>query len=311
MSIRQLKTLDAIGEHGSFAAAANALNLTQSAVGMQVAALEDTLGVTLFDRKHRPPRLTTAGAIVLRRAKGIVAQYDGIFDALAEARPYRGTFRLGVIPTVLTNLLPAVLVALRDREPGLTINVASGLSGALLKQVEQGEFDAALMHRPNEVGAELAWRDVAQQRVMIVAPPNSTEETAEDVLGAHPYIRFNRAAWVAPLIEKRLDELGIDPDTRAEIQSIEAIHLLIGLGFGVSILPDVGGASGPGPPPRVLDFGAPPIHRTIGLLSRQDTSKKNARRLIGDAFADVANRQEMGGLTVGNSPRGVSANLVT
>lgn len=299
MSIRQFKTLEAVCERGSFAAAARALNLTQSAVGMQITALEELLGVTLFDRKHRPPRLTAAGTIVQRRAKAIVAQYDGIFDALAEACPYRGTFRLGVIPTVLTNLLPAALVNLRDREPGLTINVVSGLSGVLLRQVEQREVDAALMHKPIELAGGFVWRDVAQQRVVLVAPPNSTEETVEEVLDAHPYIRFNRAAWVAPLIEERLRELGIDPDTQAEIQSIEAIHLLIGLGFGVSILPDVGGVVGSASPLRILDFGAPPIHRTIGLLSRKDVSKTNARRLIGDIFAQVAGRREIGGLTIG------------
>jgi len=301
MSIRQFTTLVAIGEHGSFAAAAKALNLTQSAVGMQVTALEQALSVTLFDRKRRPPRLTAAGFIVLRRARGIVAQYDGIFDALAEARPYHGSFRVGAIPTVQTNLLPAALVALRDREPGLIINVASGLSGLLLSQVEQGELDAAVMHKPNELRADFAWRDVAQQRVVVVCPPNSIEETVEGVLDSHPYIRFNRAAWVAPLIEQRLEDLGIEPVARAEIESIEAIHLMIRLGFGVSILPDVGEAGGSGLPLRILDFGTPPIHRTIGLLSRQDTSKRNARRLVGDVFAEVAGRREVRGLTIGDS----------
>ena len=292
MSIRQFRTLEAISERGSFAAAANALNLTQSAVGMQMAALEASLGVTLFDRSHRPPRLTTSGEIVSRRAKTLVAQYDGIFDALAEARPYRGTFRLGVIPTVLTNLLPAALVALADREPNLTLTVVSELSGVLLRLVEQGEFDAALMHKPREISANLAWRDIAQQRVVIVAAPNSTEETAKEVLAVHPYIRFNRAAWVAPLIEQKLRQLEIEPDTRAEIQSIEAIHLLIRLGFGVSILPDIGRSIYPDPPLRILDLGTPPIHRTIGLLSRQDMSKKHARRIVGDTFAEVAGRNE-------------------
>ncbi len=292
MSIRQFKTLTAIDEHGSFAAAAMALNLTQSAVGMQMAALEDSLGVMLFDRKFRPPRLTPAGEIVLRRATTIVAQYDSIFDALAEARPYRGVFRLGVIPTVLTNLLPAALVALADREPGLTLTVVSALSGELLRRVEQGQFDAALMHKPNRIGSGFAWRDIAQQRVVIVAPPGSTEETARDVLAAHPYIRFNRAAWVAPLIEGKLRQLEIEPDTRAEIQSIEAIHLLIRLGFGVSILPDIESTALSDPPLRILDLGTPPIHRTIGLLSLQDTTKKNARRIVGDTFAEVAGRRD-------------------
>jgi DNA-binding transcriptional LysR family regulator len=255
-----------------------------------VSALEQQLGVTLFDRKRRPPRLTPAGAIVLRRAKAIVAQYDDIFDALAEARPYRGSFRLGVIPTVLTNLLPAALMTLRDKEPGLTVNVSSRLSGELMRLVEHGGLDAALMHKPNEIAADFAWRDITQQRVVIVAPPSSGEETVAELFAAHPYIRFNRNAWVAPLIEERLGELGIAPDTRAEIQSIEAIHLMVGLGFGVSVLPDIGDTGPSGRPLRILDFGAPPIHRTIGLLSRIDSPKRNARRFIGDVFAQLAAR---------------------
>lgn len=297
MSIRQFKTLVAIDEQGSFAAAAKALNLTQSAVGMQVTALEAAMGASFFDRKHRPPRLTNAGEIVLRRARAIVAQYDGIADALAAARPYHGSYRLGAVPTVQTNLLPAGLLALRHREPGLTINVVSGLSGLLLRQVAQGELDAAIMHKPNKLDSDFAWRDVAQQRVALICPPDSTEETIGEVLANHPYIRFNRAAWVAPLIEQRLAELGLEPDASAEIESIEAIHLMIRLGFGFSILPDVGGISGSGlqsagPPLRLLDFGAPPIHRTVGLLSRRDATKTNARRVVGDVFAEVAGHQD-------------------
>ncbi len=257
---------------------------------MQVAALEDSLGVVLFDRKHRPPRPTRAGMIVLRHAKAILAHYHDIFDALAVAKPIQGTFRLGVIPTILTNLLPRVLMTLRDEEPGLTINVSSGLSGELMRRVEHGELDAALMHKPERTGGQFAWRDVAQQRIVIVAPPASAEETPKEVFQNHPYIRFNRSAWVAPLIEARLGEQGIAPDMRAEIQSIEAIHLIVSLGFGASILPDVSTESIARTPMRIIDFGEPPIFRTIGLLSRLDTSEKHARRIIGDTFAKTAGR---------------------
>ena len=147
--------------------------------------------------------------------------------------------------------------------------------------------------KPDSLDSDFAWRAVAQQRVVVICPPASTEENLEEVLGTHPYIRFNRAAWVARLIETRLEDLGINPNTRAEIESIEAIHLMIRLGFGFSILPDVGGTAVAGPALRLLDFGAPPIHRTIGLLSRRDTTKGNARRIVGDVFAEVAGRQEL------------------
>ncbi|MBB4302750.1 DNA-binding transcriptional LysR family regulator [Rhodobium orientis] len=290
MSIRQFRALEAISEYGSFAAAAKALNLTQSAISMQVAALEESLGVPLFDRQHRPPRLTRAGTVVLRHARVILSQYNDIFDALSEARPYHGSFRLGVIPTILTNLLPLSLMRLREEEPGLTVNVSSGLSGELMREVETGELDAALMHKPTTLGTALSWRDIAQQRVVVVAPPESTGETPQEIFERHPYIRFNRSAWVAPLVETRLSELGISPDTRAEIQSIEAIHLLVGLGFGASILPDVSTESFARTSLRIVPFGEPPVYRTVGILSRTDMAKKNARRIIGDVFAATAGR---------------------
>ena len=290
MSIQQLAAIEAIHEYGSFAAAANALNLTQSAISMQVASLEQNLEVSLFDRNYRPPRLTNAGKIVLRRAKIVLAQYQGIFDELVEARPFQGLFRLGAIPTVLTNLLPPALMRLRDQEPGLTVNVMSSLSGELISHVRHQKLDAALMHKPSDIGSEFSWRDIAQQRIVILAPPHSIEEDPKAVFATHPYIRFNREAWVAPLIEEQLNQLAIEPDTRAEIQSIEAIHLMVSLGFGASILPDVGNAHPIEVPLRILDFGSPPIYRTIGLLSRNDTAKQNARRVIGDAFVKVAMR---------------------
>jgi len=294
MSIRQFKALLATTEHGSFAAAAKALNLTQSALSMQVAALEETLGAKLFDRSRRPPRLTPAGEIALARARAIVAQYDDIFDALSTARPYRGSFSLGAIPTSLTNLLPAALMALRDKEPGLTVKVTSELSGELVRLVERRELDAAVIHRPPEIAEGFEWRDIARQRIVIVAPADSVEETTAEIFAAHPYIRFNRSAWVAPLIEGRFEALGIVPNTSAEIQSIEAIHVMVGLGFGVSVLPDVSPDSFIRTPLRILDFGSPPIHRTIGLLSRADMPKKNARRVVAEAFSKVAGAARSG-----------------
>ncbi len=290
MSIRQFKAVQAIGEFGSFAAAARDLGLTQSAISMQVLSLEKTLAVTLFDRRHRPPRLTRAGAIVLSRARRICDQYDDIFEALAEARSYVGVFRLGAIPSVLTGLLPRGLMRLRDLEPELGVNVSSDLSGALMRQVARGDLDAALIHKPDDIGADFAWRDVVRQRIVVIAPPGSSAESVDELLRRYPYIRFNRAAWVAPMIERRLGEYDARPNTRAEIQSVEAIHHLVQQGFGISILPDVsnGSADAAGASVRILDFGAPPLYRTVGLISRQDSAKRNARRLIGDVFVKAA-----------------------
>ncbi|MEO0823005.1 MAG: LysR family transcriptional regulator [Pseudomonadota bacterium] len=288
MSIRQFRALQAIGEHRSFARAADALNLTQSAISGQIATLEAALGATLFDRKRRPPALTRAGRIALRHAQAIVAEYDEMIDAVATVGADRGTFRLGAIPTVLTSLLPDGLIRLRAEHPGLVVSVVSGLSGDLLEMAASGEVDASLMHAPRALDTALEWREIARQRIVVLAPPGSTETDPAAVFAAHPYLRFNRRAWVAPLIEARLAALGIAPRTQTELQSIEAIYLMVGLGLGASILPDVGARAFAAEGLRILEFGSPPIHRSVGLVSRRDMIRRSARRVVGDAFEAAA-----------------------
>ena len=280
MSIHQLRALDAIGRYKSFAQAADALNVTQSAISMQVAALERSLGAKLFDRSTRPPRLTAAGEIALRRANSIIAEFEELRISLGETHGYRHVLRLGAIPSVLTNMLPRVLVALREDCPELTVNVASDLSGNLMGMVERGELDLALMHQPRNLSGIFAWHEVARQKIVVLAPPQSEEANAKELFSALPYIRFNRNAWVAPMIEERLADLGLRPDTRAELQSIEAIHLMVHLGFGASVLPDVGNSINSKAALRFLDFGAPPIFRLIGLLYRPDAAKKFVQQSV-------------------------------
>lgn len=284
MSIKQFKALVAASQHGSFSAAADALHLTQSAVSMQVNALEKALGTSLFDRSHRPLHLTESGRIVIVKAREILRQYDGIQDALAETQPYSGVFRLGAVPTTLTNILPRAVMLLTQREPRLTLNVVSGLSGALAEKVRKSEIDAALISEPSNLQEDLDWQPVTRQKIVIVAPPDSTERAVQEVFSAHPYIRFNRGAWAAPLIEHRLEEMGISMDTRAEIESIESICMMVAAGFGASIIPDTGMRMPFLSRLRILEFGAPPTFRTIGLLSRGDMQKENIRTKIHSAL---------------------------
>ncbi len=76
MSIRQLKTLLAVADAGSFAAAAERLGLTQSAVSAQIRNLEADIGAVLFDRSRKPPTLSEAGRALLPQVRDIVAGFD-------------------------------------------------------------------------------------------------------------------------------------------------------------------------------------------------------------------------------------------
>lgn len=160
MSIRGLRALKAAAGHASFVNAAESLNLTPSAISMQISVLEEALGVALFDRRHRPPRLTRAGESVLRYAETILDQYDSMLAEVAKADAQRDYFRLGVIPTALLTIVPETLMDLRRTRPDLVVSVVTNLSGDLKRMVDSGEIDGALMHRPEGIESRFDWRDV-------------------------------------------------------------------------------------------------------------------------------------------------------
>lgn len=98
-SLRELETLVAISDYGTFAAAGEAIGLTQSAISLQIKSLESVLETELFDRSKRPPVMNTQGLKLVKRAREIINQClslkDDVFDS-----PMGGVLRIGVIPTV-------------------------------------------------------------------------------------------------------------------------------------------------------------------------------------------------------------------
>lgn len=127
MSLKALRTLVAIAQYGSFARAAEAVCLTQSAVSLHVRSLEEDFKVSLFDRSRRIPVLTEAGHRAVEQARDILAQYDGIAAELGEGGELAGRLRIGAIQTALAGVLPAALAALRRAHPRLRVLVNSGM----------------------------------------------------------------------------------------------------------------------------------------------------------------------------------------
>src|SRR5258708_6623390 len=137
MSIRDLKTFLAIADCGSFASAARVVHRTQSAVTAQVKALEDDLGVQLFDRSKRPPLLTDAGRAFVSKTAEVVQAYELLFREAGGAA-IEGRMRLGAVSTLITGRLPRGLVALRAKYPRLRIELTMGPSADLVEKVRRG-----------------------------------------------------------------------------------------------------------------------------------------------------------------------------
>ena len=125
MDLRQLTTLVAIADHGSFSAAARALYTVQSNVSGHIARLERELGVVLIDRQRGV--LTEDGAVVVERARRILHELDDISSEMASrGDEVRGDSRLGVIGTTARWMLPALLADLSRQHPDVHTTVHGG-----------------------------------------------------------------------------------------------------------------------------------------------------------------------------------------
>lgn len=284
MSVRRLRSFIAIAEHGSLSAAAEALFLTVPAVSMQLRQLEDELRTPLMDRTSRPPRLNAAGEALLARAREIVFLYDQLPDAVSQADDVAGSLTLGAIPTALSSVLPRALKAMAAAHPRLQIRVVHGLSPVFAEQLHHGDIDAAIVSEPAQLPESLRWRAFATEPVMVIAPPGAPGESDADVLRALPYIRFNRRFWVSRTIEEHLRARGLALREAMELDSLEAIYLMVHHGLGASIVPVSGAGLEWLPAVRQLPFGEPPMTRTIGLAERAGSPKA---RVTAALFAEL------------------------
>ena len=159
MQLKQLKTLIAIADTGSFHAAAEVVCITQSAVSMQMKNLEEQLQIELFERSVRPPRLSNSAQLILEQARKIVELSDNLLETSPVAGQFSGFIRIGSIPGV-SFMLPDTLCLLRDKYRDLQLRVFSNYTDELITQVLTGKLDAAVVTQPSELDAHLASRQI-------------------------------------------------------------------------------------------------------------------------------------------------------
>jgi len=153
LSLRQLQYVLAIDETQSFSRAAECCHVSQPSLSAQVAQLEDSLGLRLFERDRRRVLRTAAGEMVIAHARRVLlASSDLLTAADACQDPWAGRWRLGVIPTISPYLLPQVAPALREAYPRLDIVWTEDKTEVLVKELQEGHLEAAIVALEAELG---------------------------------------------------------------------------------------------------------------------------------------------------------------
>ncbi|RYF27314.1 MAG: LysR family transcriptional regulator, partial [Comamonadaceae bacterium] len=145
ISTRQLDAFLALAAQRSFTRAAAQCHLSQPAFSTLIRALEEDVGVRLFDRSTRHVDLTAEGENFLESARRIRAEVDAALTSLRDAATLqRGRVAIALLPSLAAGWLPGVLADYRAQHPGIELDIADVLSEPCIERVAAGKADFAL-----------------------------------------------------------------------------------------------------------------------------------------------------------------------
>lgn len=243
MDLYQLRGFYEIALARSFTRAADKLFLTQPAISLQIKALEDELGESLFDRKRREIRLTAAGEVLFKHVQQI---FDGLEDARNEIaalhKELNGRLVLGTSDTNCTYILPGVLEEFRRCYPAVDLDIRNRISPEIANLVANDGVDIGLVTLPVRHRDVQAHPLLQRQDVLICRPDHCLRERKRIRLTevtTFPLLVLERGSTSRQLLEAAFVEGGMCPLVAMELGGIEVLKRFVEIGLGIAIVPQV------------------------------------------------------------------------
>ena len=239
ITVKQLRLLTAAARGGSFAAAAEACNVTPPAVTMQMRQLEDDVGLPLFERDGRGLRLTAAGREILSAAEKVDAALADCAAGLAGLKSLAGgRVAVGVVSTA-KYFAPQMLAAFARAHPGIDIELIIGNREDTIAAFRDGRLDVAVMGRPPE-GVEVESALIGDHPQVIIAPPDhrlaAKRAIAPGEIAGETLLMREQGSGTRLLAEQFLELHGIKPRIGMEIGSNETIKQAVIAGLGIAFI---------------------------------------------------------------------------
>lgn len=239
VTLRQLKTFEAVARHASFTRAAEELYLTQPAVSMQIKQLENTVGVALFEQLGRKIHLTEAGRELHDCSRAVAAHLAETGQVIEELKGVRhGRLSVAVASTV--NYFAArLLAAFCQRFPGVKVSLGVTNREGLLRQLAANETDIVLMGKP-PAGLDLVAEPFMTNPLVIIAAPSHSLAQHQSIpvrtLENETFLVRERGSGTRMAMERFLTESGVTIARGMEMNSNEAIKQSVEAGLGLSMV---------------------------------------------------------------------------
>ncbi len=242
LNYHHLRYFRAVAHDGNLTRTAERLNLSQSALSIQIKQLEERLGHALFERRGRQLYLTEAGRIALDRADTIFAAGEELIETLKETGRSRRAIRIGALATLSRNFQIEFLRPILGRSD-VDMILRSGSTSELLGALETLNLDIVLLNQPPMADSVTPFiaQHIYQQRVSLVGRPSFGKPgaTLADLLAEHPVILPTLESSVRTQFEALTARLGLSPQIAAEVDDMAMMRLLAREGAGLAVLPPI------------------------------------------------------------------------
>jgi DNA-binding transcriptional LysR family regulator len=240
--ISQLRCFVAVAEELHFSRAAERLNMTQPPLSRQIRLLEHHVGAELLERNSRSVRLTAAGKAFLPEAARILRMAEeAAFTARRAAKGEQGHLAIGFTSASGYSLLPEVVRRLRERAPGVSLNLKELVSTHQVEALNAGELDLGLM-RPHTANSELESLPLATEALMLAIHESDADqwplEPTLQSLHGRPFVMYSpyEARPFYQMLSERFARAGVVPDVVEHIGQIHTMLALVRAGVGAALI---------------------------------------------------------------------------
>ena len=234
----RLKVFRNVAEHLSFRKAAECLFLTQPAVTLQIKALEDDLGVRLFDRSGNRVSLTSQGSLLLGYAKKIATIISEAEEEIgAQDGRVSGEFSLGASTTIAQYVLPRLLGAFLGEHPRVQFSLHSGNTSQIVQLLLENKLSVGLIEGPARDRA-IRTEPFMQDELVLITPPDfESDDLSFDQLQASTLLMREHGSGSRHVVETALDKAGVRLKSFTQVMNLDSTETIksaveAGLGIG-------------------------------------------------------------------------------
>lgn len=292
VTLQQLRYFRAIVEEGSMGAGADILGISQSALSRSIAALENELGIPVFERTGRLLRLNAPGRLLFAHTRAIEGQVNAMRKGLEGVEEPADHLDIGYVSPLIVDYLPRLTQQfIHTHTPRPTVTFHEAFTDDLVHMVDDGILDMAFGAHVPQMDS-MIFHPVIDQKMVVIAPPHhplgEKERVDVGMLEKYPVVGYTSSSGMGHVVHHLYGSFGIKPHIACEVPNERAVIAFVSYGFGIAVVPDV---------PElaahdlcVIPLAGDPIHTVYLMYAKNRFMSRTAHDFIDFISAKTASK---------------------